>query len=65
MKIKVLVNASTLVIGGGIQIGASFIEYFDNWWKDHRHLFIQEQVKEIKEISKQCYFLGNYKDKKG
>jgi glycosyltransferase involved in cell wall biosynthesis len=29
MKIKVLVNASTLVIGGGIQIGASFIEYFD------------------------------------
>ena len=25
---------------------------FDNWWKDHRHLFIQEQVKEIKEISK-------------
>jgi len=26
---------------------------FDNWWKDHRHLFIQEQVKEIKEISKQ------------
>ena len=25
---------------------------FDNWWKDHRHLFIQEQLKEIKEISK-------------
>ena len=25
---------------------------FDNWWKDHRHLFVQEQIKEIKEISK-------------
>ena len=32
---------------------------FDSWWKDHRHLFIQEQIKEIKEISKgekQDYF---------
>ncbi len=30
---------------------------FDNWWKDHRHLFIQEQIKEIKKISK-----GNKQD---
>ena len=32
---------------------------FDNWWKDHRHLFIQEQIQIIKEISKknkQDYF---------
>ena len=32
---------------------------FDSWWKDHRHLFIQEQIKEIKKISegkKQDYF---------
>tara|TARA_B100000315_G_scaffold212753_1_gene210295 strand:+ start:327 stop:1256 length:930 start_codon:yes stop_codon:yes gene_type:complete len=30
---------------------------FDNWWKDHRHLFVQEQIKEIKKISK-----GNKQD---
>ena len=46
MKYKVLVNASTLVMGGGVQVGVSFLEYlFDNIPEDFQFIFaISESI---------------------
>ena len=37
MKIKILINASTLEIGGGIQVAVSILNHFENL---HREKFI-------------------------